>query len=44
MYNVNKFYSLYKLECNLEIPKPKKLIDKWMISRLNDFVKNVTCY
>lgn len=44
MYNVNKFYSSYKLEGVLETPQPKKLIDKWMISRLNDFVKNVTCY
>lgn len=44
MYNVNKFYSLYKLDGTLEEPKPKKLIDKWVIIRLNDFVEKVTNY
>lgn len=38
IYNVNQFYEPYKQ--NLKEPKPVEVIDKWIISRLNEFIKN----
>jgi len=43
LYNVNNFYSLYKKE-KIEKPKPKNVMDKWILSRLNEFIKNTTEY
>jgi len=38
-YNVLNFYHQY--ETKNENPNPKKLIDKWVLSRLNKFLKNI---
>lgn len=38
MYNVNRFYEGYKTEEELK-GEPKEVIDKWIISRLNELIK-----
>lgn len=40
LYNVNNFYALYKKKEKISAPKPKNILDKWIISRLNSFIKN----
>jgi isoleucyl-tRNA synthetase len=41
MYNSNRFYEAYKTNEIKQI-KPKEIIDKWIISRLNETIKEVT--
>lgn len=42
--NVNNFYSLYKKKEKVVNPKSGNLLDKWLISRLNELIKNATEY
>jgi isoleucyl-tRNA synthetase len=44
LYNVNNFYSLYKTKENISKPNPKEIIDKWILSRLNESIKNIESY
>ncbi len=40
-YNVNNFYSMYKKDEKIKNPNSKQLIDKWIVSKLNELIKNV---
>jgi len=42
LYNVNNFYSMYKISGKVANPESKEIIDKWIISRLNSVVKKVS--
>ena len=42
LYNTNKFYELYKSDDKISEPKSKNLLDRWIISRLNELVRNFT--
>jgi len=44
LYNVCKFYEDYKVVGELEVPTPEVIIDKWIISRINELGQNVTKY
>jgi len=44
LYNVGNFYSLNSTKEKSENVKPKKEIDKWVLSRLNDTIKNINYY
>ncbi len=41
LYNSLKFYEEYSLEGKVNTPSSKNISDKWIISRLNTFSKNV---
>lgn len=40
-YNVNNFYSMYKKDSKIKEPNSNQLIDVWIISRLNRFIRDV---
>ena len=40
-YNVNNFYLMNKNSGEVSDPKSKDISDRWIISRLNDLIKNV---
>ncbi len=41
LYNVNNFYSMYKEKGDEKKSKSKNIMDKWINSRLNTFIKEV---
>lgn len=43
LYNVTNFYSLYKKKEKIELSS-KNIIDKWIISRLNELIRDSTKY
>ncbi len=44
LYNVNNFYSLYKKKEKVSEPNAKDILDKWIISRLNEIIRETTKY
>jgi len=44
LYNVNNFYSLYKKKDAIVESKSKNIMDRWIISRLNELIRDSTKY
>ncbi|MCK5601362.1 isoleucine--tRNA ligase [Candidatus Pacearchaeota archaeon] len=42
LYNVNNFYSMYKVDSDKASDGSKNIMDKWILSRLNETVKSVS--
>jgi|TARA_Y100000310_G_scaffold337779_1_gene425760 isoleucyl-tRNA synthetase len=44
LYNVNNFYDIYQKKTDGKFSESKDITDKWIISRLNKAIKNITEY
>ncbi len=46
IWNVYKFYNMFAKErkASLDLPKSKNILDKWIISKLNKLIKDITYY